>query len=106
MNSTYYLKETKVVSGYQIDNNVYKIVSREDGLYLYTPDNNGVYTTGEKLTMDENQISNVTFTNVIMINIPYSGTIFTSVVFNCIGIILVIISILGGVYLKKINSKA
>ena len=56
--------------------------------------------------MDENQISNVTFTNVIMINIPYSGTIFTSVVFNCIGIILVIISILGGVYLKKINSKA
>ena len=75
-------------------------------LDLYTPDNNGVDTTGEKLTMDENQISNVTFTNVIMINIPYSGTIFTSVVFNCIGIILVIISILGGVYLKKINSKA
>lgn len=107
MNTEYYLKETKVNSGYSADLKIYKLQPQENGIYIYIPNDDGTYTTSEKLQLVENSNNkfNITFTNLSITDFPNSGAIFTDLNCKIIGILLIMLSVIIKSRCKK-KSKA
>lgn len=75
--------------------------------YIYIPNNDGTYTTSEKLQLVENTNNkfNITFSNLSITDFPNSGAIFTELNCKIIGILLIMLSVIIKSRCKK-KSKA